>query len=81
MSVGVARMIEACWDMELPWWAPRADARAMECAAWVPMAGVELPLGGRRGWPAASHRVVVNKSRLPQPFRFYGVFSHSGNRN
>ena len=40
----------------------------------IPINVAKLPLCGTDGWPAASHCVVVNKSRLPQLFAIGWVF-------
>ena len=42
---------------------PAVDERSM------PMSGAELPPSGTIEWPASSHYVVANKTRLPQNFR------------
>jgi hypothetical protein len=46
---------------------PAVDERSM------PMSGAELPPSGTVEWPASSHYVVANKTRLPQNFRKWRV--------
>jgi hypothetical protein len=62
MAVQVQRMMVARFG------ARAAGARPMPDTRSTPTSGLELPLSGTVEWHAASHCVVVNKSRLPQNF-------------
>jgi len=62
-DVGVAGQVDRWVGVDPTIARPAADDRRM------PMSGVELPPGGTVEWPASSHYVVANKTRLPQNLR------------